>query len=206
MFHEYMDKLVETVTIKEFSKEVIQAKKEYFHRVGEIFGDDKFFENRMVSFTEWYCFDRVSEKYRKPPLEHFIDANRHTWSKGEINIYMEFFKNVHSVFYFKKMKNNRFVIKNLCDSKEFAVSQNQSNLFLKKGEIFEARLIPFKGEYFFSGSFCFHPDQLYGKIKKIFKKKSNNQKEKLEFIFLLSSMSLKLERSRQINIKDIYTF
>lgn len=206
MFHEYMDKLVETVTIKEFSGEVIEAKKEYFSRVGEIFGDDKSFENRMVSFTEWYCFDRVSEKYRKSPLKYFIDTNRCTWSNGDIDIYAEFFLNVHSIFYFKKMKKNRFVIKDLCDSKEFAVSQNQSNLLLKKGDIFEARLIPFKGEYFFSGSFCFHPDQLYGKIKKAFKKKSNNQMEKLEFIFLLSSMSLKLERSRQINIKDIYTF
>ncbi|MEE9165568.1 MAG: hypothetical protein V3U15_04830, partial [Nitrospinota bacterium] len=75
MFQEYMDKLVEAVTTKEFSEEVIKAKKEYFSKVGEIFEDDKYFENKMVSFTEWYCFDRISEKYQKFPLEHFIDVN-----------------------------------------------------------------------------------------------------------------------------------
>ncbi len=34
MFQEYMDKLVEAVTTKEFSEEVIKAKKEYFSKVG----------------------------------------------------------------------------------------------------------------------------------------------------------------------------
>ena len=81
---------------------------------------------------------------------------------------------------------------------------NQSNLIFHESDVFEARLIPYKEEYFFSGSFCFHPNQLYRKIKKILKKISNNQTEKIEFLFLLSSMSLKLERSRNINYKDIY--
>lgn len=57
-----MDKLVESVTTKQFSEEVVKAKEEYSSKVGGIFEDDKSFENRMVSFMEWYCFDRKSEK------------------------------------------------------------------------------------------------------------------------------------------------
>ncbi len=199
-----MDTLVEAVTTKEFSEEVIKAKKEYFSKVGEIFEDDKYFENRMVSFTEWYCFDQISQKYQKPPLEHFIDVNMANWSKEKLDIYTGFFKNIHSVFYIKRFKKDMVVIKDMCNSKKFTISLNQSNLIFQKGEICEARLIPFKGEYFFSGSFCFHPSQLYRKIKKNLKKKSNNQTEKIEFLFLLSSMSLQLERSRNISYKDIY--
>lgn len=206
MFQEYMDKLVESVTANEFSEEVIQAKKEYFSKSGDIFEDDKTFEERMIAFTEWYCFDRVSEKYQKSPLEHYIDSNTPTWSKEEIDIYTGFLKNIHSVFYLKKIKKGKVVIKDLHDSKKITVVQNESNLFFQKGDIFEARLIHFKGEYFFSGSFCFHPDKLYRKIKKTLKKTANNRAEKLKFLFLLSSMSLKLERSRQIHFKDIYVF
>ena len=76
-----MDKLVESVTTKQFSEEVIKAKEEYSSRVEGIFEDDKSFENRMVSFMEWYCFDRKSEKYQKLPLRYFIDTNTSTWSK-----------------------------------------------------------------------------------------------------------------------------
>ena len=204
MFQEYMEKLVESVTTKEFSEEVIKAKKEYFSKVGEIFEDDKYFENRMVSFTEWYCFDRISEQYQKSPLEHFIDTNMPIWSKQKLDIYTEFLKNIHSVFYVNKIKKDEVVIQDMSDSKKFTISMNQSNLIFHKKDIFEARLIPFKEEYYFSGSFCFHPNQIYRKIKKKLKEKSNNQTEKMKFLFLLSSMSLKLERSRNINYKDIY--
>ena len=115
-----------------------------------------------------------------------------------------FLKNIHSVYYIKRFKKDKVVIKDMCDSKKITVSMNRSNLIFHKSDVFEARLIPYKEEYFFSGSFCFHPNQLYRKIKKILKKISNNQTEKIEFLFLLSSMSLKLERSRNINYKDIY--
>ncbi len=204
MFQEYMDKLVETVTTKDFSEEVINAKKEYFSKVGEIFEDDKYFENKMVSFTEWYCFDRISEKYQTPPLEHFIDVNMLSWNKEKLDIYTGFLRNIHSVFYINKIKKNEVVIQDMSDSKKYTIHMNQSNLLFHKGDVFEARLIPFKEEYFFSGSFCFHPNQLYRKIKKNLKKISNNRTEKMGFLFLLSSMSLKLERSRHINSKDIY--
>ena len=206
MFHEYMDRLVEEVTTKEFSEEVIKAKNEYFSKIGVIFEDDKSFENRMISFIEWYCFDRISEKHQKSPLEHFIDTNTPTWSNEELDIYTGFLNNIHSIFYIKKLKKGETIIKDICNSNKFSISQNQPNLFFQKGDVFEARLIPFKEEYFFSGSFCFHPTQLYRKIKKELKKRSSNQAEKLEFLFILSSMSLKLERSRQINYKDIYAF
>lgn len=206
MFQEYMDKLVEAVTTKQFSEEVIKAKKEYFLKVGKIFDDDKSFENRMVSFTEWYCFDRKLGKYQKSPLKCFMDANTSKWSNKKLNVYTGFLKNIHSVFYIEKIKEDTVIVQDMCDSEKYLISIDQSNLFFHKGDICEARLIPFEEEYFFSGSFCFHPNQLYRKIKKNLKKISNNQTEKMEFLLLLCSMSLKLERSRRPNLKDIYVF
>ena len=133
MFYEYMERLIEAVTTKDFSEEVIKAKEEYFSKAGGIFDDDKSFENRMVSFTEWYCFDRRSKKYQKIPLDHFIDANTPTWNKEEIDIYTGFLKNIHSIFHLKKIQKGQVVIKDLHDSKKFTVSQKQSNLFYKRG-------------------------------------------------------------------------
>lgn len=205
MFHEYLDKFIKFATSDEFSEEIIIAKKECFSVVGAVFEDDKSFENKMNAFTEWYCFDRIMNKYQKTPLQYFILINTPTLSKEEIDIYKDFLKNVHSIFYVKKLKKNVVTIKDLCESEKFLISHENSNLIFQKGDIFEGRVIPFKKKYCLSGSFCFHPNQLYKQIKKELKKRSGQQKEKLDFLFLLSSMSLKLERSRQIDLKDIYT-
>lgn len=204
MFQEHLDCLMDATTIKDFSEEVIKAKKEYFSKIGEVFEDDRSFESKMVSFTEWYCFDRVSEKNNKSPLEHFIDINSPMWSKEDIDIYTGFCNNIHSIFYFKKIKKEKFLIVNLLDSKKILVNQGNLKIYFEKDDVFEARLIPFKNEYYFTGSFCFHPKELYGKIRKELKKRAKNKSERLEFLFLLSAMSLKLERSRQISMKDIY--
>ncbi len=201
-----MDKLVEDVTTKEFSEEIIKAKKEYFSTIGEIFEDDKSFENRMVSFIEWYCFDRISEKYGKPPLEHFIDVNSSAWDKKDNDVYTGFLLNIHSIFYLKKIKTGHVIVEDMCESKKFTVIQTQTNLFFQKGDIFEARLIPVRDEFHFSGSFCFHPNELYRKIKRELKKVSYNRSNKNEFLTRLSTMSLKLERSRRQDYKDFYPF
>lgn len=206
MFNEYLERLGRAVTSGEFSEEVINARKEYFYKVGEVFEDDKSFENKMISFTEWYYFDRILKKYQKTPLEYFIDNNQTILQKEELDIYKEFLKNIHSVFYVKKLKIGEIIVKDLCDSKITSVSQNNSKQYFLKGDIFEGRLIPFKEKYYFSDSVCFHPIAVYRKIKGALKKINKNQEDKKEFIFLLSSMSLILERSRKVNIKDIYAF
>lgn len=206
MFNEYLERLGRAVTSGEFSEEVINARKEYFSKVGEVFEDDKSFENKMISFTEWYYFDRILKKYQKAPLEYFIGKNQAILRKEELDIYKEFLKNIHSVFYVKKLKVGEIIVKDLCESKIISVSQNNSKQYFLKGDIFEGRLIPFKEKYYFSDSVCFHPLSLYRKIKKTLKKIYKNPKEKKEFLFLLSSMSLILERSRKVNIKDIYAF
>jgi len=206
MFNEYLDRLGREITTGEFSEEVINARKEYFSKVGEVFEDDKSFENKMISFTEWYYFDRNLMKYQKTPLEYFIDKNKAIFCKEELDIYKEFLKNIHSVFYVKKIKLGEVIVKDLFESKKISVSQKNSKQYFLKGDIFEGRLIPFNEKYYFSGSVCFHPLTLYKKIKKAFKKIYKNQEEKTEFLFLLSSMNLILERSRKVNVKDIYAF
>jgi len=206
MFNEYLERLGRAVTSGEFSEEVINARKEYFSKVGEVFEDDKSFENKMISFTEWYYFDRILKKYQKTPLEYFIDNNQTILQKEELEIYKEFLKNIHSVFYVKKLKIGEIIVKDLCGSKIISVSQNNSKQYFLKGDIFEGRLIPFKEKYYFSDSVCFHPISVYRKIKGALKKINKNQEDKKEFIFLLSSMNLILERSRKVNIKDIYVF
>lgn len=206
MFDKYMLRLVEAVTSGEFSEEVVKAKKEYFSKAGEVIEHDKSFENRMICFTEWYCLDRILEKYQKTPLEHFIEKEQAFLNEEEKEVFKGFLKNVHSVFYTVKAKKNEIIVEDMCGSKKFSIPQNGSNLIFLKGEVFEGRLLPFKEKKYFSGSVCFHPLKLYRKIKKALKKKSGNKKEKLEFIWLISSMSLKLERLKQVDYKKIYKF
>lgn len=206
MLNEHIERFTQAATSDEFAEEIILAKKEYFSKVGEVFEEDKSFENKMRAFTEWYCFDRIMNKYEKTPIQYFNLINTATLSSEEKDVYKDFLKNVHSIFYVAKLNKDSLVVQDMCGSEKSLISSENANLVFQKGDVFEGRIIPYKEKYYFSGVFCFHPGKLYRKIKKELKKKSGKQKEKMDFLFLLSSMSLKLERYRKIDIKDIYTF
>ena len=75
------------------------------------------------------------------------------------------------------------------------------------GDIFEARLITFKGQTLFSHGFCFHPVEMekfiLGEIKKI---RNQDKARQTKLILQLAAMKLKHLRYQHINIKHIYTF
>jgi hypothetical protein len=86
------------------------------------------------------------------------------------------------------------------------VRDAEINKGFARGDVFEARIIPFKGSYEFSRGFCFHPAEMesfiLGEIKKVrFQDKSRQTK----LILQLAAMKLKHLRFQHIDIRHIYT-
>jgi len=95
----------------------------------------------------------------------------------------------------------------LFSNKTHTVTDSEITRGFARGDIFEARIIPFKGNFEFSRGFCFHPAEMesfiLNEVKKVrFQDKSRQTK----LILQLASMKLKHVRFPHIDIRHIYKF
>jgi len=208
MYQKYLEPIIEEFTTGEYYSEVYNAKHEYFEKAGVVYEDDSEFEHRMSIFMDWYIFDRDLPGVDLPPMKLYFRKNKERFNNEELNIYRDFCSTVHSVFRLKRQTwfKKGLVITDLFSNKAFTVTDTEINQGFARGDIFEARIIPFMGTYEFSRGFCFHPVDMesfiLGEIKKVrFQDKSRQTK----LILQLSSMKLKHLRFQHIDIKHIYT-
>ncbi len=206
-YQPHLDPIVETFTTGDYYKEVFKAKQEYFALAGVVYEDDEEFENRMCIFMDWYIFDRELPSIDLPPIRYYYRKNMESMTAENQDIFKDFCNTIHSVFYLQKIKNRSVFIKDLFSKKNYEVADTDINVGFVKGDIFEARLIPFKGGFEFSRGFCFHPIEMekfiLGEIKKVRYQDGSRQ---TKLILQLAAMKLKHTRYQHINIKHIYTF
>jgi hypothetical protein len=209
MYQKYLDPVIEEFTTGDYYREVYNAKQEYFDKTGVVYEDDVEFEQRMSIFMDWYLFDRDLPGVDLPPIKYFFRRNKGSFSNEELNIYRDFCSTIHSIFRLKRLTWNKkgLVVLDLFSNKTHTVTDAELNVGFARGDIFETRIIPFKGGYEFSRGFCFHPVEMesfiMGEIKKVRFQDKNRQ---TKLILQLSAMKLKHLRFQHIDIRHIYTF
>lgn len=205
----YLEPVIEEFTTGEFYKEVYEAKKEFFEKAGVIYEDDPNYDERMCVFMDWYLFDRELPKFELPPIKLFYKQNRDRLPQEELAIYRDFCSTIHSLFrlkgkpYFKK----GLKILDLFSKKNYIIPEEEIDQAFTRGDLFEARLIPFKGHYAFSKGFCFHPIEMESFILKEIKKIRYQEKiRQTKLILQLSAMKLRHLRFQHIDVKHVYSF
>lgn len=209
MYQKYLEPILEDFTTGEYYREVYNAKLEYFDKAGIVYEDDPEFEQRMCIFMDWYIFDRDLPGVDLPPIKYYFRKNKEKFTSEELNIYRDFCSTIHSVFRLKRFRffRNGLVIQDLFSNKSHNVVESEITRGFTRGDIFEARIIPFKGRLEFSRGFCFHPSDMrafiLGEVKKVrFQDKSRQTK----LILQLAAMKLKHLRFPHIDIRHIYKF
>lgn len=209
MYQKYLEPVIEEFTTGEYYQEVYNAKQEYFDKAGVVYEDDPEFEQRMCIFMDWYLFERDLPGIDLPPIRYFFRKNKAGFSDEELNIYKDLCGTLHSLFRLKRFTwgKTSLVVQDLFSNKAYKVTDPEINRGFARGDVFEARIIPFKGGYEFSRGFCFHPVEMerfiLHEIKKVrFQEKGRQTK----LILQLSAMKLKHLRFNHIDIRHIYTF
>ena len=203
---EYLDHIIEKYTQGKFEKEVRKAKSEFFEKTGTAFDNDSFYEERLNLFLEWYLFSRPLSGYDDPPVKLFYQEKQKELSPSEKEVYHGFTQVLHSIFQVKKVKKGELTLKDFFNNKDIKASESKTAI-LTEGDIFEARLIPFQGNYYFGSGFCFHPAQSKSFIVKCIRKVKNLENQfKDQLLLDLEKMRLKHDRYPHIDIKYIYSF
>ena len=209
MYQKYLEPVIEEFTTGEYYREVYTAKQEYFDKAGVVYEDDPEFEQRMCIFMDWYLFERDLPGVDLPPMKYYFRKNKDRFSNEELNIYKDFCSTIHSLFRLKRMTWSRtnLVVVDLFSNKTYTVSDSEINRGFSRGDIFEARIIPFRGGFEFSRGFCFHPIDMESFILNEIKKvRYQDKSRQTKLILQLAAMKLKHLRFSHIEIKHIYTF
>jgi len=207
MYQKYLDPIVEEFTTGSYYPEVYKAKHEYFEKAGIVYEDDPEFEQRMCIFMDWYLFERDLPGVDLPPIKWFFRKQKESLPSDELGIYGDFCRTIHSIFRMKRDAwiGKGLVVQDLFSRKTYTVQDADLNQGFTRGDIFEARLIPFRGGYEFSRGFCFHPVEMSSFIEKeIHKVRHQDRVRQTKLILQLAAMKLNHLRFEHIDIREIY--
>ena len=135
MIQDKLNQLIETVSQSTDSEEIFNVRQEYQKKTGEIYEDDKSYENRMALFLEWYVLDRITSGKNATPLETILEESKGNPNPEEMKIYQAFSDNISGIFLVKKIRDISITILNLFDNLKYTV--HWSFLFLKIGSNFD---------------------------------------------------------------------
>lgn len=209
MYQQHLEQLTAFATGEAFKDEVLAAKGEYFAATGEVFDDDRSFEPRMASFLEYYLFDRKLPGRAVTPAELFLSERGGALGPAERAAFEGFTRTVHGLFEVKKLLKDGVRVRDLFTGEDHDVYERRSVAGMAKGDILEARLVPWDGRVLFAPAFCYHPKDARKPILKELKRQKKRPEPDFtpqKLVFTASRMALKVERYRNIAVTAIYDF
>jgi hypothetical protein len=212
MLKELHEKLLAWATGDERKDQLLSARRDYFDRHGEPHEEDKSFEARMNGMLDYYLYDFRPPGSPEATIEAFMRDQGPALTTEELALYRVLAKNVHGLFEVRKVKPPEIRLRDVFTDGEYEVTERRHMVGLDKGDILEARLLPWDGKLFFSGAFLYHPQEVRKAIlSEVKRMKKEAQKTGVEidvpvFIALLSRMAFKLERYRNVSVEALYDF
>jgi hypothetical protein len=168
------DELIAFGSAEPRKPDLLNAKAEYFRLTGEVFEDDAIFELRMASFLDFYLFDRPSPLTGLTPAQELFRLKQQE-APEVAPIFRSFTETVHGLFEVRKLGKGTLRLRELYSDKDYEVTERRQMIGLEKGDILEARLIPFDGVLLFSSAFCYHPRAAVKAIKKEVKRRKKKE-------------------------------
>jgi hypothetical protein len=203
---DFLDRVLKKYTEGEYYEEVKEAKVEFFTRAGKVAEGSDLFETQMKAFLDWYLFDRPLKKYALCPVKMYVFEEGKNMPEEEHKIFEKIGESVHSLFEFLKIKRSDIYVKDMVSGEKYIIEDSNIQHGFSKGDIFEARLIPFADRYVFGESFVFHPVSCKKFIAKQIKQiRYLDEKQRLKLLHRLSIMKLKTYQYSHIDVKHIYT-
>ena len=204
----YLDELYSFASQDSLKEQLLAAKATFFAGSGAVLEDDRAFDQRMAMMLDYFLFDRMLDGTGRTPAQHYAlqqSAVRPALDRQRLKALA---KTTHSLFEMRKFLGEGVRLRNLFTGKDVDVFERRKLAGLNKGDIFDARLLPFDDKILFSQAFCFHPSAARANILKEIKhrKSQDPNAPATPFLWALCKMALKVERYRNIAVENIYRF
>lgn len=208
MFAQHLEKISAWAT-EGREDEILEARQRYFERIGEAHEEDRSFEARMSSFFEHFLFDRPLDGSETCPAQAYLEAHEASLTPEEREVLEALIQSVYAAFEVRKLGTRLGLrVREVMHRTEYEILERRELVALNKGDILNARVVPWKGAHVFSGAFIYHPREAGKVILREAKKrrKADPTVDSFDFAAELARMALKLERYRNVAVENIYKF
>jgi hypothetical protein len=204
----FLEELIGWATPEVHKPDLVQAKKDFFARTGEVFDDDRQLEQRMAAFLEHYVCDRIAPHLGRTPARARYEEALTRETPERAAAFRPFCETVHGLFEVRRMGEGEVRLRGLFSGIDYDVAERRQLVGLEVGDVLECRLIPFAGLLHFSSAWCFHPHEAAPLIRAEAKRrlKASTQASERELAEDCAQRSLKVDRYRQVAVEKIYDF
>ncbi len=208
---ELQEKLLTWATGDERKEDLLAARRHFFDLHGEPNEEDKSFETRMNGMLDYYLYEVRPPDSSETTIELYMRAMGQQLTTDELAAYRLLSRSVHGLFEVKKIREGEVRLREAFTDVLYEVTERRHMIGLEKGDLLDARLLPFDGRLFFSGAFLFHAREvrksILAEVKRLKKEAGKGNLPDVEsFLATLSRMAMKLERYRNVKVESLYDF
>jgi hypothetical protein len=205
------ERLLSWATAEPRKDDLLAARADHFGRRGEPHEEDRSYEVRLNAMLDDYLYDFRPAGGTGTTLERFMDAEGPSLAPPDLGAYRALAGNVHALFEIRRIREGEVRLRDVFTGRDHDVTERRQVAGLEKGDLVEARLLPFDGTLFFSGAFLYHPREarkaILAEVKRLRKAAGRGEApDARAFLSTLSRMAMKLERYRNVRLESIYDF
>ncbi len=205
------ERLLGWATAEARKEDLLAARRAHFDLFGEPHEEDRSYEVRLNGMLDAYLYDWRPAPGAPTTIERFLGAEGASLAPEELAGYRALVDNVHGLFEVRKIRDGQVTLRDAFGGDDYDVTERRQVAGLEKGDLLEARLLPFDGSLFFSGAFLYHPREarkkILAEVKRLRKEAGKHGTPDVgAFLALLSRMAFKLERYRNVRLESIYDF
>jgi hypothetical protein len=208
---ELLDRLRAWATAPPRNEDLLAARRHHFERHGEPHEEDRTHVVRLDRMLDYYVFDYRPGGGTLTTIERFIEAEAAALTPEEVDAYRALAGTVHGVFEVRRIKDGEVRVRDLFSGTDHDVTERRNTAGLAKGDLIEARLLPYDGKLLFSGAFLYHPREVrklvLAEVKRLKKAAARGGTIDVPgFVAQLARMALRVERYRNVRLESIYDF
>jgi hypothetical protein len=208
---ELHERLLAWATAPERQADLLAARADHFGRYGEPHEEDQSFERRVNAMLDAYVYEWRPSPLAPSTLERFIaeqgpglPAEDHATLAGLV-------AQRRGLFEVTRLRPGLVRVADVFTGEQVDVTERRQVAGLEKGDLLEARLLPYEGKLVFSGAFLYHPREarrlILAEVKRLRKAAgAAGPLDPAPFLATLSRMAFKLERYRNVRLASIYDF
>ena len=189
-----------------FGDEMVRSRENFFRDLGIIHETDELYEETMKAWLDWFLFERPVDEKGLTPVRLFIDQAAEALNPEEGAVFAGFaFSGRRSLFHIRKVLPDSIECKDLFTGKKQKIREDVPEGFIK-GEIFEARILPFEDDWRFGDLLRFHPPRANRLILKAAKPiKNSGDAAAKALLAKLASCKVKHFRHPRVDAVQFYS-
>jgi hypothetical protein len=209
-YQQLHERLLSWATEGARNEDLLAAKAAHFDARGEPHEEDRSYEVRVNAMLDFYLFDwRPGGSLTT--LARFVEAEKDRCTPEELAAYWALAQNLHSLFEVRRIEDGGLRVRDVFTGKDHDVIERRNVAGLEKGDLIEARLLPYGDGLLFSGAFLFHAREarkpVLAEVKRLKKAAGKGGTPDVSgFLDQLARMAMKMERYRNVRLESIYDF